>query len=86
MENDMDQFKTLNNLNLEDIRSPTLLFHGDKDENVPFSFSQNAAKRIPKANLFKMKGKDHYAFFLSYGDTVNVKIIEFIKGVEENKN
>lgn len=78
LENDNNEFTNLKELELEKITSPTILFHGDKDNNVPFSHSQNAAKRIPNATFFEMKGKDHYAFFTSYSDTINTEIVRFI--------
>lgn len=81
-ENDTYQFENLKDFELDEIRSPTILFHGDKDKNVPFLFSQNAANRIPDAILFEMKGKDHYDFFLSYGDTVNTEIVDFVESIE----
>jgi pimeloyl-ACP methyl ester carboxylesterase len=76
--NDNNQFAVLKDFPLEKITAPTIILHGDKDDNVPFSFAQNASKRIPKATLFKMKGKTHYAFFGSYGDTINNEIVKFI--------
>lgn len=80
--NDNNQFAVLKDFPLEKITVPTIIFHGDKDDNVPFSFAQNASKRIPNATLFEMKGKTHYAFFGSYGDTINNKIVQFIKNQE----
>lgn len=76
--NDLNQFSVLEDLPLEKITVPTIIFHGDKDDNVPFSFAQNASKRIPNATLFEMKGKTHYAFFGSYGNTINNEIVKFI--------
>jgi pimeloyl-ACP methyl ester carboxylesterase len=84
-ENDTYQFKNMKDFRFQEITSPTILFHGDKDNNVPFSFSQNAVNRIPNATLVEMKGKGHYDFFLSYGDTVNTEIVQFIEGIEENE-
>lgn len=84
-ENDTYQFKNLKDFEFEKITAPTILFHGDNDKNVPFSFSQNAAKRIPNATLVEMKGKDHYDFFLSYGDTINTEIVQFVNSIERSK-
>ena len=82
LENDNNVVLHLKDLKLEQIMSPTILFHGDKDDNVPYSHSLNAAKRIPNSTLFEMKGKDHYVFFTSYGDTINTKIMQFIDNIE----
>jgi len=82
LENDTQEFLDLKDFELEKITSPTILFHGDNDDNVPYSHSQNAAKRIPNARLFKMTGKDHFAFFKSYSDTINTEIVQFIDNIE----
>lgn len=85
LENDTKEFLNLKDFELEKITSPTILFHGDKDDNVPFFHSQNAAKRIPNAKLFEMAGKDHYVFFMSYSDTINAEIVQFINNIETIK-
>lgn len=85
-ENDQKQFSTLEDFPLEKLMVPTLIFHGDKDINVPFSFAQNASERIPNASLFEMKGKDHYVFFSSYSDTINIETVRFIDNIEANEN
>lgn len=76
--NDLNQFAILKDFPLEKITVPTFIIHGDKDDNVPFSFAQNASKRIPKSTLLEMKGKTHFAFLGSYGDTINNEIVRFI--------
>ena len=81
-ENDSFQFANLDNFPFEEIVIPTLLIHGTKDINVPFSFSQNAARRIPNATLFEMKGKDHYATITSYRDTIYQQVFNFLKNIE----
>lgn len=85
LENDTYELTHLKDLELEKIMSPTILFHGNKDNTVPFSYSQNAAKRIPNATLFEMKGKDHFVFFTSYSDTVNAEIVQFISNIEAHE-
>jgi len=84
-ENDNNQFSTLEDFPLEKLTVPTIIFHGDKDDNVPFSFAQNASKRIPNVTLFEMKGKTHYAFLGSYGDTINTEIVQFIDNIEAHE-
>lgn len=83
--NDMDQFGVLEDFPLEKITTPTIIIHGDKDVDVPFSFAQNASKRIPNATLYKMEGKTHYVFFGSYGDTINNEIVRFVDNIEAHK-
>ena len=86
LENDNKVVYDLEDLEFEQIVSPTILFHGDIDDNVPFAHSQNAANRIPNATLFEMKGKDHYVFFTSYSDTINTEIMQFIDNIETDED
>ncbi len=85
IENDTKEFLNLKDFEFEKITSPTILFHGDEDDNVPFSHSQNAAKRIPNSTLFEMYGKDHFVFITSYNDTINSEIMRFIDNIETNE-
>ena len=85
-DNDSFQFANLDNFPFEEIVVPTLLIHGTNDINVPFSFSQQAAKRIPNATLFEMKGKDHYAIMTSYRDTIYQQVFNFLKNIELESN
>ena len=45
---------------LEDISAPTLILHGNADENSPYEASQDVASRIPDAQLVTFEGGDHY--------------------------
>lgn len=83
--NDNNQFAVLKDFPLEKITAPTIIFHGDIDDNVPFSFGKNASKRIPNATLFEMKGKDHFVFFTSYKDTITNEVIRFVNNIETHK-
>lgn len=82
-ENDIHQFTRMDDLKLENIVSPTIIFHGNKDDNVPFSYAQNASKRIPEATLVEMKEKNHFVFLTSYADTINNGIVQFIDNLIE---
>ena len=83
--NDLYQFCNLKDFPLEKMTMPVFLIHGTEDSAVPFSFSQNAASRIPNATLFEMKGKDHNAA-IYYADSINQEIYKFLKSLEEKKN
>ena len=83
LDNDIIQFTTMDDLELESIVSPTIIFHGNIDDNVPFSHAQNASKTIPGATLVEMKGKDHFVFFTSYTDTINKAIVHFFDSLKE---
>lgn len=86
IENDNKQVSILGDFPLEELTVPTIIFHGDKDLSVPFSFAQNASDRIPNATLFEMKGKDHYVFFSSYRDTIHNEIMHFIDNISSHEN
>lgn len=45
---------------LEEISAPTLILHGNADENSPYEASQDAVARIPSAELVTFEGGDHY--------------------------
>ena len=45
---------------LEAISAPTLILHGDADENSPYEASRDAASRIPNAELITFEGGDHF--------------------------
>ena len=57
--NDLEQVHAMDEFNWEDIRVPTLLIHGDKDELIPLTYSQEVARRIPNAELVVVKGGEH---------------------------
>jgi pimeloyl-ACP methyl ester carboxylesterase len=44
---------------LSEIRSPSLLVHGDSDQNVPYAQSMAAAAAIPGARLLGIAGGNH---------------------------
>lgn len=49
---------------LQTIKVPTLIIHGDKDQTVPFEVSgERTAKAIPQADLKVYKGAPHGLFF-----------------------
>lgn len=43
----------------KNIKVPTLIVHGDTDNDVPYSQSQKLAKILPDARLVTIKGADH---------------------------
>ena len=43
----------------ENIKVPTLIVHGDRDETVPLEQSRKAAELIPRCDLKVIKGADH---------------------------
>ena len=50
-ENDMKQFRAIQQLPLDQITCPTLVAHGTHDADVPFAHAEAAARDIPNAQL-----------------------------------
>lgn len=51
-------------LPLEEVSTPTLVLHGDRDRTVPFAdHGKLLAERIPNARLCLLKGGEHVAVF-----------------------
>ncbi|HTE39181.1 MAG TPA: alpha/beta hydrolase [Steroidobacteraceae bacterium] len=48
---------------LEQIKVPTLLIHGDADENSTYQGSVYVASKVPNAKLVTFAGGDHYIVF-----------------------
>ena len=59
VQNDLEQVHAMDEFNWEDIRVPTLLIHGDRDNLIPLAYSQEVAHRIPNAELVVVKGGGH---------------------------
>ena len=57
--NDAMQIARLPDYPLAEIGTPTLLVHGDADQNVPFAQSVAAATAIPGARLLRIPGGNH---------------------------
>lgn len=60
--NDLHKIQALENLPLEDIKTPTLVMHGDSDKVVPYTQGVSSAERIPGAELVTLENGDHLAF------------------------
>ena len=51
LDNDLEQFRAIEQLPLDRVRCPTLVVHGTHDRDVPFSHGENSAREIPGAVL-----------------------------------
>lgn len=67
-ENDHAQFAAIEPYPLEQIAVPTLIVHGKRDGDVPFTDAELLVSKIPAAKLMGLDG-DHSAFY-TYGKTV----------------
>jgi pimeloyl-ACP methyl ester carboxylesterase len=59
LNNDREQFPKISDLELEKIRVPTLLVHGTADNDVRPDQTENAAERIPGAEVIRVKNGTH---------------------------
>jgi pimeloyl-ACP methyl ester carboxylesterase len=80
--NDMKQFATLGveTWPLEDMRVPTLLLHGTKDQNAPYGASKAAAARIPTAELVTFEGADHLMIVPRHREISN-RVLPFMRSL-----
>jgi pimeloyl-ACP methyl ester carboxylesterase len=80
--NDMQQFETLEieTWLLEDMRVPTLILHGTKDETAPYDASKAAAARIPKSQFVTFEEEGHFMIVTRHRD-VNDRILRFMRSL-----
>jgi pimeloyl-ACP methyl ester carboxylesterase len=78
MKNDEIQISNLPDLHLDKIIIPTLIIHGNRDNNAHFSHAEYANKKIPKSKLMVLENEDHFFIFREYNDTINSRIIDFL--------
>jgi len=62
-DNDIDQFETIETLELERVEAPCLIVQGSADTDVPPDFSEHAVATIPNAELLTLDGGTHLAFY-----------------------
>jgi pimeloyl-ACP methyl ester carboxylesterase len=62
-DNDIDQFETIDSLELERVEAPCLIVQGSADTDVPPDFSEHAVATIPNAELLTLDGGTHLAFY-----------------------
>lgn len=64
IKNDWEQFGSIDSLDLQLIKVPTMVIWGDSDADVPPSHSEYAAKVIPKAQKMILENGTHLALFV----------------------
>ncbi len=82
--NDMEQFERISEYPLEQITAPTLVLHGDKDNNVPIKHAQLVASKIPSARLVMDEGGDHL-FFIDHREKVVPLLLKFLEEHSQGK-
>jgi pimeloyl-ACP methyl ester carboxylesterase len=63
---------------IDQIKSPTLVLHGDADRLVPYENGVTLAEKIPNAEFLTIQGAGHI-YVTEANDLVNAKVLEFLK-------
>ena len=66
---------------LEEITAPTLLLHGDADENSDYAGSVYVASKIPNAELVTFEGGDHF-IVITRADQIRSQVDRFVASLE----
>ena len=78
LENDREQFPKIGDLELEQVGVPTLLVHGTADGDVRPEQTQNAAERIPNADVIRVENGTHLCVWADpASDDVQERIAAF---------
>lgn len=80
-QNDLEQVHAMDDFQWEDIRVPTLLIHGDKDNLIPLEYSQEVSCRIPNAKLAIIKGGGHECLVSHWREATSILNRFFIKNM-----
>jgi pimeloyl-ACP methyl ester carboxylesterase len=65
-------------LEIDQIKAPTFVIHGDADRLVPYENGVNLANKIPNAEFLTISGAGHI-YVTEAQDFVNNRVIEFLK-------
>jgi pimeloyl-ACP methyl ester carboxylesterase len=65
---------------IEQIRVPVLVIHGDEDKLVPYENGVTLAEKIPNAEFLTIKGAGHI-YVTEANDLVNKKVLEFLNNL-----
>ena len=78
-------FDTCDNLSTAArVRSPTLVFHGDRDEIVPFAHGNDVARALPNAEFVRVPRRGHNDIF--DGSGVFSRIASFANGERQKSS
>lgn len=71
-ENDLTNFAAIDSLELDRVRCPVLLIHGDADTDATIDYSYLAHKALPESRLIVMNRGTHLAFY-AHPDAADVQ-------------
>src|SRR5262245_2919892 len=81
LENDNDQFPKIDDLELEKVTVPTLLVHGTADSDVHPDQTENAAARIPNAEVIRVQDGTHLAPWTDpTSDDIQQRVFDLVSG------
>jgi pimeloyl-ACP methyl ester carboxylesterase len=80
--NDYEQFTNLS-APLEEIKSPTLVIHGDEDINVDIDHAKESIKRIENSELYVVKEGDHM-MHATHSEEIEAQIENFLLKVSKD--
>jgi 3-oxoadipate enol-lactonase len=63
---------------IDQIKAPTFVIHGDADRLVPYENGVNLANKIPNAEFLTISGAGHI-YVTEAQDFVNDRVLEFLK-------
>jgi pimeloyl-ACP methyl ester carboxylesterase len=78
VQNDLANAHAMDDFPWEEIRVPTMLIHGEKDNLIPLAYSQEVAHRIPNAELVTVRGGGHECL-VSHHREISPKLNSFLK-------
>ncbi|MGZ4728850.1 MAG: alpha/beta fold hydrolase [Acidimicrobiales bacterium] len=80
LDNDHEIFPTIDDLQLSQITTPTLLVHGTVDSDVPPGYSDYALGAIPGAEIVRVEGGTHIAVWTDpTSDALHERIATFLR-------
>ncbi len=82
LNNDIKQLAKIDGLPFEHIAAPTLVIHGTNDLDVSLEHAQNAAGKIPRAEIYLVEGGFHILARSDAAEAVQEKKIMFLKAHE----
>jgi len=85
-DNDQYIFRHYPELQLEQMKCPTLIIHGTEDPIVPFAQAEIFAERIPNAKLLPWEGADHFKVVFFEFDKAMLQAIDFVNKAESAKS
>ena len=79
LNNDLKQLERVSFENLDEIKCPTMVIHGDVDTDTVFSNAEFSANSIPNARLYKIENIGHVVWLGEHVSKMNSDLLEFLR-------